>query len=197
MKFRLQVVIEDDQEHSQMQEVITLGKGANKGDFIGLSLLESKHILKRLQEVFVQRQADEYTKRLRCCPSCGRQRRIKGNGNIQYRTLFGIVSVPNQRLYHCACSAEKVQTFQVLNDWLPEHNSPELQYIESKWASLMSYGMTVDLLKEVLPVHDALNPETVRSHLHKVAKRQGQVLEDKPSYVSGCPNQWGYPSQAW
>jgi hypothetical protein len=191
MKIRLQVVIEDDQKHSQMQEVITLGKGTNKGDFVGLSLEDSKHILKQLQEVVVHRQADEYTKSQRRCPSCTRHRRIKGYTNLQYRTLFGIVTVPNQRLYHCACSSENIQTFRVLNDWLPEHNSPELQYIEVKWASLMSYGMTVDLLKEVLPINDALSPETVRSHLHKVAKRQDQVLEDKPSCVSGCPNQWG------
>ena len=32
----------------------------------------------------------------------------------------------------------------MLTDWLPEHNSPELQYIETKWASLMSYGLSAD-----------------------------------------------------
>lgn len=30
--------------------------------------------------------------------------------------------------------------------------APELQYLQAKWASLMSYGLTVDLLEEVLPI---------------------------------------------
>ncbi len=37
--------------------------------------------------------------------------------------------------------------------------------METKWASLMSYGVTVDLLKEVLPINDALDAETIRRHL--------------------------------
>jgi len=191
MKCTLQVVIEDAQGQTLTQSVTVLNKGSEKGDFIGLSLAESKCVLKQLQEVIIQRQADEYSRNQRCCPDCDRKRRLKGNTSIQYRTLFGIVSVPNQRLYHCACSAKKSQTFRVLNDWLPSHNSPELQYIETKWASLMSYGLTVNLLKEMLPVNDSLSAETIRSHLHMVARRQDRELEGKPSCLTGCPNEWG------
>jgi hypothetical protein len=59
----------------------------------------------------------------------------------------------------------------VLNGWLPEHNSPELQYIETKWASLMSYGMTVDLLTDVLPVNECLNAETPSAQNRETAGR--------------------------
>jgi len=101
MKCTLQVVIEDEQGKIQTQNVTILNKGSDRGDFIGLSLAESKCVLKQLQEAIIQRQANEYTRNQRCCPDCHRQRRLKGNASIQYRTLFGIVSVPNQRLYHC------------------------------------------------------------------------------------------------
>jgi hypothetical protein len=46
--------------------------------------------------------------------------------------------------------------------------------VESRWASLISFGMTAALLKDVLPV--AGTPETVRQHLHKVAARQDTDL---------------------
>lgn len=82
------------------------------------------------------------------------------------------------------------KTFSPLKYWLPEHTSPELQYIESKWASYMSYDKTADLLQDVLPIHSSINSATVRNHLHKVAKRQEEELEDKPVCVSGCMNEW-------
>ena len=53
-----------------------------------------------------------------------------------------------------------------------EHTAPELLYLESRWASLISFGMTTALLKDVLPVANTTNPETIRCHLHKVAARQ-------------------------
>jgi len=54
----------------------------------------------------------------------------------------------------------------------------------------MSYGLTVDLLKDVLPVNDGLNAETVRHHLHKTAKRQDEQLKGQPRFISGCQNEW-------
>ena len=54
----------------------------------------------------------------------------------------------------------------------------------------MAYGLSVDLLKDVLPVNASLNAETVRQYLHKTAKRQSESLRDTPDFVSGCPNEW-------
>lgn len=125
------------------------------------------------------------------CPHCRQPRRIKGRTTIQYKTLFGIVSIPNQRLYHCDCHSRREKTFSLLSEWLPEHISPELQYIETKWASLMSYGLSADLLKDVLPIHATLNGETIRRHLHKTANRQDEVLDEMPEFVSGCAYEWG------
>ncbi len=190
MRVNIQIVINNDQGQTHLEEIIQFDKGTGKEDLVGLSLAESKQLLKQLQTIIVQHQAEDYTRNHRSCPHCLKQRRIKDHYSIQYRTLFGIVSVPSQRLYHCACADSDTQTFSVLKDWLSDYNSPELQYIQTKWASLMSYGLTVDLLKEVLPVNDALNAETVRHHLHKVAKRQEELTQDTPFLISGCQNEW-------
>jgi hypothetical protein len=52
--------------------------------------------------------------------------------------------------YHCDCEESESKTLSVLTDWLQDLTSPELQYLEKKWASLMSYGLTADLLKDVV-----------------------------------------------
>ncbi len=71
-----------------------------------------------------------------------------------------------------------------------EHVSPELQYLEAKWTSLMSYNLTADRLKDVLPIGDTLNAATIRNHLAKVAHRQDAELEGKAGHITGCPRVW-------
>ena len=39
----------------------------------------------------------------------------------------------------------------------PGQTSPELLYLETKWASLIPYEEVAELLKDVLPVADTLN----------------------------------------
>ena len=190
MQFKIQVVIDDEQGDILTEDIINLEKSSDGGGLVGLSLTESKRLLKQLQEVMVSQQARQYTLSHRSCPHCNSKRKIKGTYDIQYRTLFGIVPIPNVRLYHCHCEKAKSKTFGVLNDCISDHNSPELLYIEAKWASLMSYGMTTDLLKDVLPVSNSLDAETVRHHLHKTAARQDKQLKDQPRFISGCQNQW-------
>ncbi|MEM6486476.1 MAG: ISKra4 family transposase [Pseudomonadota bacterium] len=190
MHVKLQVIIDEPHGEPATVDIITLDKSISGEGLLGLSLDESKRLLKALQQTVVRAQVEAYTTAHRCCPHCGAPRRSKGHYDIQYRTLFGIVSIPNTRLYRCSCEASESKTFGVLNDWLRDHNSPELRYIETKWASLMSYGMTVDLLKDVLPVSNSLSGETVRHHLCKTAGRMEAELQDQPRFVSGCPNQW-------
>lgn len=191
MKFTLHVVIEDDEGRREEEDIITLEKSTGPADLAGLSLEESKRVLHSFQTCMVQQQAEDYTRTHRCCPECQKKRRSKGQTTIHYRTVFGMVALLNQRLYHCRCSHNNTQTFSILNEWLPEHHSPELQYLETKWASLMSYGLTVELLKDVLPIHTTLHASTVRNHLHATAKRQDKLVQGQPDYLEGCPREWG------
>jgi hypothetical protein len=90
--------------------------------------------------------------------------------------VFGNVALSSPRFYRCGCQPADSQTFSPLTELFTEHTAPELLYLESRWASLISFGMAAALLKDVLPVADTTNPETVRCHLHKVAVRQDADL---------------------
>lgn len=96
-----------------------------------------------------------------------------------------------QRLHRCACNAGKTKTFSPLTALFCEHVAPELLYLETKWASLVSFGVTVDLLKDVLPVGSTLNAETVRNHLHRMAARaEAELGEERASFIEGFPQTW-------
>lgn len=190
MKFRLQIAIEDEHGETCLEDVINIEKDIDNGYSSGLSLQESKNILNVLQQKIVLSQAKQYTNLHRACSCCHKQRRIKGHHSIQFKTLFGTVVIPSLRLYHCTCSDNSGKTFSLLRSWLLEHMSPELQYIETKWASYMSFNKTSELLADVLPISATHNGVTVRRHLHKIAKRQESELEKKPICISGCANEW-------
>ncbi len=157
---------------------------------MGLSLLESRQLLKKLQQKIIVNQANEYLSSQKLCEQCHHKRRIKSHETLQYRTLFGTIVLPNLRLYHCNCDNAEDKTYSALKEWLTEPISPELQYIETKWASYLSYQKTTELLQDILPIGLTHNGVTVRNHLHKIAKRQDSELEGKPSCLSGCENEW-------
>ncbi len=51
----------------------------------------------------------------------------------------------------------------------------------------MSYGLTVQLLEELLPIGADVNAATVRNHLHSFAQRlSGELGEEQGMFIEGC-----------
>lgn len=141
-------------------EVITLDKPHDQLEAIGLSLDQAKDLLGTIQASIVTAQAAAFSAERTKCTCCRRRLRKKGKFAIAFRTPFGDVPLESSRFYRCACSPDKAGTFSPLTELFTDHVSPELLYLETKWASLVSFGVTVDLLKDVLPVGATLNAET-------------------------------------
>jgi Phage integrase family len=128
----------------------------------------------------------------RDCPQCGNVRHSKGTHHTVFRTVFGSLPVASPRLTHGACQTHDTQSFSPLADLLPEHTSPELLYLETKWVSLVSYGMTVALMHDVLPIDEPLQAVTIRHHVFTMAERLEDALGDEHSAcIEGCPRDWG------
>jgi hypothetical protein len=189
MRFIIKLVIEDEHGTETSEEIVQISKGIHDQDMVGLSLQESKQILKKLQSKIISKQASKHIDSKRKCTGCNRNQKINRYHSIQYRTLFGIVCLSSPRFIHCQCHDSKINTFSPLSNWLSDKNSPELQYFETKWASLISFEQTANLLKDVLPVGETENAATIRNHLHSIAKRQEKELEGKPEYISVCQNE--------
>lgn len=191
MQLTLQIVITDESGLSRTEELMTLQKSGDARNDIGLSVSESKQLLNTVQQSVVQLQADEYTHNHIQCPHCLAARRIKGRQKIQYRTLFGVIPVSGLRVYRCRCEESASKTVSLVSDWAGDHSHPSLKYIETRWASMISYEMTTRLLKDVLPVGNSLNASTVRNHLCQVAQRLDAETESHSGFLSGCPRDWG------
>ena len=63
--------------------------------------------------------------------------------------------------------------------------------MEAKWSSLVSYGMSLDALKDFLPLHVTLDVKTVRYDTLKVAQRlEAELGQEQPGFIDGDPSDW-------
>lgn len=148
-------------------------------------------MLQSLQRYLTEQQVADYQRQQLPCPECQQQRRVKDSRQLVYRSLFGKLTLHSPRLFHCDCQAHEAKSFSPLADLLSERTAPELLYLESKFAALMSYGQSAELLAEVLPIDEHLNAETVRNHTQQVAERlEAELGDERFMFVEGCERDW-------
>ncbi len=198
MRLRVQVVIEPDDDEPNgdrpsavVHDVASIERGELTVDALGIQMAEAKSLLQRVQEVLIDEQVRSCLSQQLACPSCGRRRAHKDTKMIVTRTLFGTVRLASPRWFHCACRSQPTRTFCPLAAALPERTTPELLYLESKFAGLVSYGLSAKLLAETLPLGRPLYASAVRLHAQATGERLERELGPEQSmFANGCQLDW-------
>jgi hypothetical protein len=99
-------------------------------------LAEGKEISGGIQQVLAGAQVAQWQDAQRTCPDCARRRSLKGRHGIVFRTAFGAVRLDSERIRSCPCAGAQKGSVSPLADLLRERISPELLYLETKFASL-------------------------------------------------------------
>jgi hypothetical protein len=193
MRVKLQLVTCDDDGHeTTVTDIVTLKKHHKHIEHLGLTLREAKQLLKTIQHRLLQRQIEAFLAASATCPDCGTLRKVKAYQSRSFRTLFGTFKLSSPRLFHCPCRRRKATSFRPLSALLTASVAPELLFMETKWASLVSYGMTVNALTDFLPLDVTLDVKTVRHDTLKVAERcEAELGEEQWSFIEGCQRDWG------
>jgi hypothetical protein len=192
MKITVQLVVCDDDGHEEtFTDVVVLEKACQRVEHLGLTLAEAKQTLTALQQRLVEQQTGAFVAAQAQCDHCGKLLGIKAYHTRTFRTLFGTVTLTSPRLYHGRCQRRKTTTFRPLNALLTDSVAPALLFMETKWASLVSYGLTAQALKDFLPVDATLNATTIQHHALAVAQRcEDELGEEQWAFVEGCPADW-------
>src|SRR5712691_358126 len=193
MRVKLQLVMcSDDGQEETVTDLVTLQKDAQRIEHLGLTLREAKQLLNTLQKHLLQHQVAAFLEACATCPDCGTLLKAKGAHTRTFRTLFGTCKLASPRLFHCRCTRRKTASFRPLSSLLTESVAPELLFMETKWSSLVSYGLTVDALTDFLPLEVTLDVKTVRHDTLKIAERcEAELGEEHGSFIEGCPRDWG------
>jgi hypothetical protein len=193
MRIRVQVLIESDQEATppHIEEVACFRRDQLSPETLGLRLDEAKQMLAGVQQLMTAQQVENYVEQQRQCPHCQQPLTCKGHHQIGVRTLFGKLTLSSPRLYTCSCQPHQQHSWSPVAALFYERSTPELLYQEVRWASLLSYGVTVKLLKDLLPMEHQLSTSTISRHVHQVAERlEGELGDEQSSFIEGCPDQW-------
>ena len=192
MSIRVEVLCVNAAGSEPRREVLSIERSELAMETLGMTLEEGKALLAGVQDFVVAQQAQEHLERRRECPHCGARYTSKDSGSTAVSTVFGRVEVPNPRWNGCVCQTEGPQTFRPMRTWRNGQTSPEMLCLETKWASLIPFARVADLLKEVWPVGDAVNQETVRTHLYATVERMEQELgeERQLHQFEGTEQEW-------
>ncbi len=191
MTFQIRAVAIADDGQQQVREITSLQRTELKPETLGLTLADGKAILGEIQRVIVEQQAAHCVAANRRCSDCGQLRTSKGHHDLPLRTVFGKITIQSPRFLHCHCQSHETKSFSPLAQVLRERTTPELLFLETKWSSLMSYGLTAELLQEVLPMDSPLHASTIREHVFDVAQRLEKELgEEQWAFVEGCQRDW-------
>jgi hypothetical protein len=193
MRVKVQLVIcADDGGTDTIHEVAVLEKDCHRIEQLGLPLAEAKQLLTQLPQHVVAHQATAFVTMRSHCEACGTSLQMKEQTRRVLRTLFGTVTLSSPRLYHCRCRTPTRATFRPLTDLLTESTTPELLFLETKWASLIFYGMTARVLKDFLLLDETFNATTVHNHTLAVAQRcEAELREGKEVVVDSDPGDRG------
>src|SRR6266702_2163241 len=197
MKLSVQVVIEsdddddDDRQSPAIHVVAQIDRDALSVDTLGLQLEEAKHLLQQVQAVLIDEQVRTSLAEQVACPDCGRPRAHKDTKTIVTRTLFGTLHLRSPRWHQCPCQPQTTRTFSPLAAALPERTTPELLYLESKFAGLVSYGLSAKLLAETLPIGRPLYASAVRLPTQATGERlESELGPEQSMFADGCQLDW-------
>jgi hypothetical protein len=190
MKLSVRIIIhpdDDAQDSAVVKEVFALDRDALSLDTLGLRLAEAQDLLAAVQDSLVTHQVSTAVAAQLACSDCGRAHRHKDSRDIVMNTLFGRLRLASPRWWHCTCRPRASKTFSPLAVLLPERSTPELAYLQARFAGLVSYGLSASLLGEVLPLGHRLHATTLRRHTQAVAQRlEDELGDEQPSFIDTC-----------
>ena len=159
---------------------------------LGLTLAEGRALLAEVQSTLVLQQAASWMAGQAACCRCGSVLAHKDGRSIVLRTVFGKVDVPSPRLWACSCAAKQGQprrSVSPLCKAVPKRVTPELEYLQAKWAAHLPYRQATELLREVLPLDKAISSgSTSRTILAVGNALDAQIQRDiasRPKPIDG------------
>jgi hypothetical protein len=145
-----------------------------------MSFAEGRSLLAKLQTPLVSKQVQRWLTGQAHCESCGAALRHKDTRSTVLRTVYGKVILKSPRLWSCAChetAQVKQRVIHPLPKALARRVTPELEYLQAKWAAHVPYRQATNMLKEVLPLDNGISSSGIRDRIRDLGKQLDAEIE--------------------
>ena len=140
-------------------------------------MIEAQELCGALQELAIREQVGELVEAMKRCSACSHSLGLKDKKQLVYRTAFGKYRLPSPRLYsrcaHCGHRSHEAETFSPLATALPERSHPQWVWLQTRFASVMSYSLARTFLKHGYTGANGVPATSIRTHVQRV----GATLE--------------------
>ena len=176
MKLIIEARLESADPHLQREplRLASIERPNDDLERLGLSLEEGREQMAAAQSAVVSNHVADWLTRRDYCRHCCTPFRRKDSRSIVVRTVFGKVSVESPRFWSCTCdrvrSAGPAYTMSPLAEALPRRTTPELEYLQAKWAAHLPYAAATAMLKEVLPLQDSISTTGAKNRIRVVGR---------------------------
>jgi hypothetical protein len=147
---------------------------------LGLTLAEGRSLLAKVQAGLISKQVQSWLSGQTHCRSCGAALSHKDSRSTVLRTVYGKVMVKSPRLWSCACQRNARTPRRVvhpLSQTLTTRVTPELEYLQAKWAVHLPYRQAAAMLKEVLPLDKGISFSGTGDRIHTLGKQLDADIE--------------------
>lgn len=202
MKITLQALVEREDGTRQSTDFCTLRRDATDAPSSGLGLFlgEARDLCSALQSLAITEQVNELVATMMRCPACSHCLGVKDQKQVVYRTAFGKASLPSPRLYsrcaHCGHRARVTETFSPMASALPERSHPQWIWLQTRFASVMSYSLARTFLAQSFAGAQQLPATSIRANVQRIGARLeaetqrlvAKVLHERPSDATQHPD---------
>ena len=147
---------------------------------LGLTLAEGRSLLAKVQAELVSKQVECWLSGQTHCRRCGAALSHKDSRSTVLRTVYGKVTVKSPRLWSCVCQRTARTPRRVMHPLsiaLANRVTPELEYLQAKWAAHLPYRQATGMLKEVLPLDKAISFAGTRDRIRALGKQLDADIE--------------------
>jgi hypothetical protein len=147
-------------------------------EVLGLSLEEGRELIAAAQSAAISAHMQQWLSTQDFCRHCYTPLRHKDSRSLFVRTVFGKVSIQSPRFWRCRCGQRRPaphQTVSPLTEVLRSRTTPELEYLQVKWAAHLPYATSTALLKEVLPLENCISTTDAKNRMRADARTRGDA----------------------
>jgi hypothetical protein len=133
-----------------------------------------------MQAELISKQVQSWLSGQTHCRSCGAALNHKDSRSTVLRTVYGKVTVKSPRLWSCACqrtARTPPHVVHPLSKDLIRRVTPELEYLQAKWAAHLPYRQAAAMLKEVLPLDKGISSSGIRNRILDIGKQLDADIE--------------------
>jgi hypothetical protein len=175
---------------SSAPQVVRIGEvvrdaGVDPASGLGLFVREANALLRQIQSVVLNEQADEFIRVAAGCLACGRRLGIKDTKSLVYRTVYGKATLRSPRFYSrcsgCGFVSGDGATVSPLAHALKERTHPQWTWFQCRYASVMSYRLAKIYLRDAFPGGKDLPASSIKRNVGPI----GQRLEREARQATG------------